>query len=333
MRIMLAILAGLTLAGVATGMAQAQGTGGPGAAPGAEGYPSKPVRIMVGLAAGGGVDLIARLVAPKLQLALGQPFLVENKPGANTIIANEYVARSEPDGYTLLMGATSGFSMNPHLYAKLPYDPIKDIVPVGGVVVQPLVVVVHPSVPAQSVKELIAYAKANPGKLNYGAGATTFHVATEMFLQMAGIDVSRIPYKGSAPAAAALVGGEVQMAVIDSTAVMPHLKSGRVRGLAVTTATRSELVPGLPTVAEAGVPGYEMTVNINLFAPAGVPRDIIAKLNAELKRFVQMPDVREKVTAMGQQLVGSSPEEVAAIIRSESARFGPVIRKANITIQ
>jgi len=324
MRGILAILAGVTFAAIAAGTAQAQGTGG---------YPSKPVRIVVGLAPGGGVDLVARLVAAKLQQAFGQPFLVENKPGANTIIGTEYVAKSEPDGYTLFMGATSGFSMNPHLYTKLPYDPVKDIVPVGGIVVQPLVVVIHPSVPVHSVKELIAYAKAKPGTLNYGAGATTFHVATEMFLQMAGIDVKRISYKGSAPAAAALVSGEVQMAVIDSTAVMPHLKSGAVRGLAVTPATRSELVPGLPTVAEAGVPGYEMTVNINMFAPAGVPRDIIAKLNGELKRFVQLPDVRDKVTAMGQELIASSPEELAAIIRSESARFGPVIRKANITIQ
>ena len=324
MRSIMAMLAGVVVASVTAGTAQAQG---------AEGYPSKPVKLIVGLAPGGGADLVSRLVAANLQLALGQPFLVENKPGANTIIANEYVAKSEPDGYTLLMGATSGFSMNPHLYTQLPYDPVKDIVPVGGVVVQPMVVVVHPSVPVHSVKELIAYVKANPGKLNYGAGATTFHVATQMFLQMADINVNRVPYKGSAPTAAALVSGEVQMAVIDSTAVMAHIKSGKLRGLAVTPATRSDLVPGLPTVAEAGVPGYQMTVNINMFAPARVPHDIIAKLNAELKRFVQLPDIREKLASMGQHAVSSSPEELAANIRSESARFGPVIRKANMVIQ
>ncbi len=329
MRSIIAMLAGVVFASVTAGTAQAQGTGGAGL----EGYPSKPVRIMVGLAAGGGVDIVARVFAAKAQLAWGQPVLVENKPGANTIIANEYVAKSAPDGYTLLMGSTSGFSMNPHLYAKLPYDPVKDIAPVGVVAVMPMVVVVHPSVPVHSVKELIAYVNANPGKLNYGAGATTFHVATEMFLQMAGINVNRIPYKGSAPTAAALVSGEVQMAVIDSPAVMAHIKSERLRALAVTPAARSELVPALPTVSEAGVPGYEMDVNINLYAPAGVPRDIVAKLNGELRRFVQLPDVREKLGAMGMQLVGSSPEELAANIRRESARFGPVIRKAKITIQ
>jgi tripartite-type tricarboxylate transporter receptor subunit TctC len=295
----------------------------------AQGYPSKSIRIVVGFPPGGGNDIIARMVGAKMQESWGQPVVIENKPGANSIIAAEFVAKSAADGYTLLVNATGGMSVNPVLYAKLPYDPLKDFVPISMVGSFPLVLVVNPAVPVNSVSELVAYAKANPGKLNYSAGSTAFQVATEMFKQMTGTDMKHIPYKGSAASITAVIAGDVQMTIVDSPPLMPQLASGRVRALAVTTPKRAAAMPDLPAVAES-LPGYEMALWIGMFAPAGTPRDVAAKLTAEVVRIVGLPDIREKLAGMGVEPLGNSSEETAEWIRREIARYGPVVKAAGI---
>jgi tripartite-type tricarboxylate transporter receptor subunit TctC len=216
------------------------------------------------------------------------------------------------------------------LYTTLPYDPLKDFVPISMVGSFPLVLAVNPSVPARSVQELVAYAKANPGKLNYSAGSTAFQVATEMFKQMTGIDVRHIPYKGSAASITAVIAGDVQMTIVDTPPLVPQIKGGRVRALAVTSAKRAGAMPDLPTIAESGVPGYEMVLWIGVFAPAGTPREIADKLNAEVVRIVNLPDIREKLDGMGVDPLGNSSEQVAEWIRREIARFGPVVKAAGI---
>jgi tripartite-type tricarboxylate transporter receptor subunit TctC len=220
-------------------------------------------------------------------------------------------------------------SVNPVLYAKLPYDPLKDFVPISMVGSFPLVLVVNPAVPVNSVSELVAYAKANPGKLNYSAGSTAFQVATEMFKQMTGTDMKHIPYKGSAASITAVISGDVQLTIVDSPPLMPQLASGRVRALAVTTPKRAAAMPDLPAVAES-LPGYEMALWIGMFAPAGTPRDVAAKLTAEVVRIVGLPDIREKLAGMGVEPLGNSSEETAEWIRREIARYGPVVKAAGI---
>ena len=299
----------------------------------AETYPAKPIHIVVGYAPGGGLDIVARLTGAKMQEAWGKAVVIDNKPAANAMLGLEFVSKAAPDGYTLLMHANSGMSMNPFLYSKLPYDPVKDFTPISVLGIQPLVVAVHASQPFRSLQDLIDYAKANPGKLNYSVGATTFDVASEMFKQMAHVDLSRISYKGSGPAAAAVASGEVQMAIIDSVAVMGYIKSGRLRALAVTTAKRLDQLPGVPTVMEAGVAGYEMVVTIGMFAPAAVPRDIVNKVYGEIARIIRMPDMRDKLVGMGLDPVGYGPEETAAMIKSETVKFGPIIKAANMKLE
>ena len=296
----------------------------------AQAYPSKPIRMVVGFPPGGGNDIIARMIGAKMQETWGQPVLIDNKPGANSIIAAEYVAKSAPDGYTLLVNATGGMSVNPVLYAKLPYDSLKDFVPISMVGVFPLVLVVHPSLPAGSVTELVAYARANPGKLDYSAGSTAFQVATEMLKQMTGTDIRHIPYKGSAAAIAAVIAGDVQMTIVDTPPLVAQIKAGKVKALGVTAAKRAASMPELPTVAESGVPGYEMVLWIGVFAPAGTPREIVSKLNAEIVRIVRLPDIRAELAGMGVDPVGNTSEQMAEWIRREIARFGPVVKAANI---
>ena len=296
----------------------------------AQAYPSKPIRMVVGFPPGGGNDIIARMIGAKMQETWGQPVLIDNKPGANSIIAAEHVAKSAPDGYTLLVNATGGMSVNPVLYAKLPYDSLKDFVPISMVGVFPLVLVVHPSLPAGSVTELVAYARANPGKLDYSAGSTAFQVATEMLKQMTGTDIRHIPYKGSAAAIAAVIAGDVQMTIVDTPPLVAQIKAGKVKALGVTAAKRAASMPGLPTVAESGVPGYEMVLWIGVFAPAGAPREIVSKLNAEIVRIVRLPDIRAEFAGMGVDPVGNTSEQMAEWIRREIARFGPVVKAANI---
>jgi len=296
----------------------------------AQAYPSKPIHIVVGFPPGGGNDIIARLVGAKMQDSWGQSVVIDNKPGANSIIAAEFVAKSAPDGYTLLVNATGGMSVNPVLYSKLPYDSLRDFVPISMVGSFPLVLVVNPSVPANSVQELVAYIKANPGKLNYSSGSTAFQVASEMFKQMTGTDIKHIPYKGSVQSISAVMAGDVQMTIVDSPPLVPQLKSGRVKALAVTTAKRAPAMADLPTIAESGVPGYEMALWIGVFAPAGTPQDVAAKLNAEVVRIVNLPDIREKLAGMGVEPLGNTSEQMAEWIRREIARYGPVVKAAGI---
>jgi len=296
----------------------------------AQTYPAKPIRMVVGFPPGGGNDIVARMVGSKMQEAWGEPVLIDNKPGANSIIAAEYVAKSAPDGYTLLVNATGGMSVNPVLYAKLPYDSLKDFVPISMVGVFPLVLVVHPSLPAGSVTELVAYARANPGKLDYSAGSTAFQVATEMLKQMTGTDIRHIPYKGSAAAIAAVIAGDVQMTIVDTPPLVAQIKAGKVKALGVTAAKRAASMPELPTIAESEVPGYEMVLWIGVFAPAGTPREIVSKLNAEIVRIVRLPDIRAELAGMGVDPVGNTSEQMAEWIRREIARFGPVVKAANI---
>jgi len=292
-------------------------------------YPAKPIHIVVGFPPGGGNDIIARMVGAKMQDSWGQPVVIDNKPGANSIIAAEFVAKSAADGYTLLVNATGGMSVNPVLYAKLPYDPLKDFVPISMVGTFPLVLVVNPSLPVSSVPELIAYAKANPGKLNYSAGSTAFQVASEMLKQMTGTDVKHIPYKGSPASITAVIAGDVQMTIVDTPPLVPQLKSGRVKALAVTSAKRSAAMPDLPAVAES-VPGYDMVLWIGAFAPAGTPRDVTDRLTAEVARIVRLPDIREKLAGLGVEPLGNSSEETAEWIRREIAKYGPVVKAAGI---
>jgi tripartite-type tricarboxylate transporter receptor subunit TctC len=295
----------------------------------AQGYPFKSIHIVVGFPPGGGNDIIARMVGAKMQESWGQPVVIDNKPGANSIIASEFVAKSAPDGYTLLVNATGGMSVNPVLYAKLPYDSLKDFVPISMVGSFPLVLVVNPAVPAKSVSELVAYARANPGKLNYSAGSTAFQVASEMFKQMTATDIKHIPYKGSVQSISAVMAGDVQMTIVDSPPLVPQLNSGRVRALAVTTAKRAAAMPDLPAIAES-VPGYEMVLWIGVFAPSGTPVEIASKLNAEVVRIVRLPDVREKLDALGVEPVGNTSAQAAEWIRGEIAKYGPVVKAANI---
>ena len=295
----------------------------------AQTYPAKPIRIVVGFPPGGGNDIIARLVGAKMQETWGQSVVIDNRPGAASIIAAEHVAKSAPDGYTLLVNATGGMSVNPVLYAKLPYDSLKDFVPISMVGSFPLVLVVNPSVPANSVPELVAYARANPGKLNYSSGSTAFQVATEMFKQMTGTDARHIPYKGSAASITAVIAGDVHMTIVDTPPLVPQIKAGKVRALGVTSAKRSGSMPEVPTVAEA-VPGYEMVLWIGMFAPAATPREIAAKLNAEVVRIVKLPDIRQKLDGMGVDPLGNTPEQVSEWIRREIAKYGPVVKAANI---
>jgi len=296
----------------------------------AQGYPAKPIRIVVGFPPGGGNDIIARMVGAKMQENWGQPVVIDNRPGANSIIAAEFVAKSAPDGHTLLVNATGGMSVNPVLYTKLPYDSLKDFVAISMVGSFPLVLVVHPSVPANSVQELVAYAKANPGKLNYSSGSTAFQVASEMFKQMTGTDLRHIPYKGSAASITAVMAGEVQMTIVDTPPLVSQIRAGKVKAVAVTSAKRASAMPELPTIAESGVPGYEMVLWIGVFAPAGTPRDVAEKLNAEVVRIVRLSDIREKLDAMGVEPLGNTQEQMAEWMRREIAKYGPVVRAANI---
>jgi len=296
----------------------------------AQGYPSKPIRIVVGFPPGGGNDIIARLVGAKMQENWGQAVVIDNKPGANSIIAAEFVAKAPPDGYTLLVNATGGMSVNPVIYSKLPYRSPDDFVPISNVGKFPLILAVNPSLPVRTAQELIAYAKANPGKLNYSSGSTAFQVATEMFKQMTGTEIRHIPYKGSAASINAVIAGDVQMTIVDSPPALAHVKAGQIRGLAVTSAQRVASMPDLPALGEAAVPGYEMNLWIGLFAPAGTPPEVTAKLSTEVVRIINLPDIREKLAGMGVQPVGDSTEDFTRMIRGEIARFGPVVKAANI---
>jgi len=290
-------------------------------------YPNKPIRIVTAVA-GGGSDFTARLIAQGISGPLGQPVVVENR--GSGVIQHEYLSRTPPDGYGLLVTGSS-FWIFPLLH-KVPYDVARDFSPISLLVREVLVVAVHPSLPVKSVKELIALAKARPGELNYGSAAigSPQNLGVELFKAMAGVNIVHVPYKGDAPAITALISGEVQLVFTDAGLVAPHVKSGKLRGLAVSSAEPSELAPGLPTVAASGLPDYEATAMTGIFAPGKTPRAIIDRLNQEIVRFIKRTEVKEKFFNAGADTVGSSPEQFAATIKSEIARMGKVIKDAGI---
>jgi len=294
----------------------------------AQSYPSKPIRFVVPYPPGGPLDTVARLLGQKVSESVKQPVVVDNKPGAGGNIGADTVAKSPPDGYTILMGAVATHAINPTLYASIPYDPIKDFQPVTQLASTPNVLIVNNSVPATNVREFIAYAKANPGKLNFGSGSTgsAGHLAGELFKAMAGVDMIHVPYKGAAPAMQDLIGGQVQLMFDNFASANTQVKAGKVKALAVTTATRSTLAPALPTIGESRLPGFDINTWFGIFVPAGTPRDVVDRLHAEFTRALAMPDIRERLVNLGAEPVGNRPEEFAAYIKSEGEKYARVIR-------
>ncbi len=298
-------------------------------------FPIKPIRLIVPFAPGGGNDTLTRAIGQKLTESLSQQVVVDNRAGAGGVVGAEIVAKATPDGHTLLMGSSS-LAVNASLIAKLPYDPLKDFAPIALVGATSYLLVVHPSLPIKSVSELIAFAKARPGHLNYASGGigSPLHLAAELFKGMAGVNLTHIPYKGGVPAVSAVLGAEAQVVFGSVTTTLSTVKSGRLRALAVTSAQRSALLPELPTVAEAGVPGYEATNWYGVLAPAGTPQVIIAKLNAELIKTLQMPDLRERMLSnQGIEPLGSPPEQFAAYLRDEVAKWAKVTKAVGISAQ
>jgi tripartite-type tricarboxylate transporter receptor subunit TctC len=290
-------------------------------------YPAKPVKIIVPVPPGGGVDILARAIGQKLSEAFKVPFIPENKPGASAAVGTDLLAKSPPDGYTLMMAYTA-HATNPFLNPNLPYDTEKDFAAVALVGYIPLVLVVNPAVPANSVTELIALAKAKPGQLSFasgGAGAGA-HLSGELFRSLAGVDVTHVPYKGNAPALVDLLGGQVTMMFDTVNTAMPHVKTGKLKLLATTTARRSSMAPDVPTMIESGLPGFEVSAWYAVLAPAKTPREVIARLNAEINKALADPEMKARFAAQGVEFVGGTPEQADAFVRSESARWGKVIK-------
>jgi tripartite-type tricarboxylate transporter receptor subunit TctC len=301
----------------------------------AQPYPSKPIRMIVPFAPGGNVDINARAVGPALSQALGQQIVVENRAGAGGTIGTDVVARAAPDGYTVLMASSSIMTNGPAVYPRLPYDIVRDFAPVGRVAVVPLVMIVHPSLPVKTTKELIAAAKAQGGKLivaNAGVG-TTNHLITELFMIRTGTRMTLIPYKGSAPALMDLVAGHVYAHVDQVSSALPYIKAGRIRPVAVTTARRAVALPDVPTLAESGVPGFDASTVTGVLAPSAIPRDVLAKLNSALVKILGMPAVKERFLAVGAEVQPSSPGELAAYIREDLAQWVKVVKQAGIKIE
>jgi len=295
-------------------------------------WPSRPLRIVVPFAAGAGVlDIMARLVGRHLAEALGQQVVIDNRPGAGGIVGAEVVAKAGPDGYTLLMGNTA-LVVAPYLYTKLPFDPLADFVPISLVNSAPLLLVVHPSVPAQSVGELLAYAKARPGQLNYGSGGvgTTPYLATELLKSMTGIDVVHVPYKGGAPALADLVAGQLSFMIENVPGTLPLVKSGKLRALAITSAQRSPLAPELPTLSAAGVASYEMVGWNGVFVAKGTPPAVVAQLGDVLMKVLRLAEVKDQMATLGAEPGGNSAQEFGAFVKAESARWGAIIKERGI---
>ena len=302
----------------------------------AQSYPSKPIRLVVPYPPGGPLDIMARAIGQKLTEAWSQPVVVDNRAGAGGNIGADLVAKGPADGYTLLMGAVATHAINPTLYAKIPYDPVRDFTPVALVAQVPNILVVNPSVPAKSVKELIALARARPGYLNFGSGSTgsTGHLAGELFKTMAGVQMVHIPYKGGAPAMADLLAGQVQLMFDNLANALPNVKAGRLRALAVTTLARSPAMPDLPTMAESGLPGFDLTTWFGLMVPAGTPPEIVAKLNAEIVRALNAKDMRERLEKMGAEPpANNTPEHFAAFVRAEAAKYAKVVKDSGAKVE
>ena len=300
----------------------------------AQAYPAKPVRLIIPFPPAGGTDVLGRIIAPAFAEALGQPLLIDNRAGANGNVGTELVARAAPDGYTLLLNGGGTLAVNPGLYAKLPFDSIRDFAPVSLVALQPSVLVVHPSVPVKSVADLVALARARPGQLNFassGSGSLA-HLSAEVFKTMAGVDLVHVPYKGAGPALADVIGGQVQLVFASSPSVMPHVRSGKLRALGVTTPRRVRATPDVPTIAEAGVPGFEVTGWYGLLAPAGTQTAVITRLNADLRKVLAIADVEDRLVAQGLEVAPSTPREFADFIKTEIARYARVVKAAGIKV-
>jgi tripartite-type tricarboxylate transporter receptor subunit TctC len=301
---------------------------------GAQPWPSKPIRVIVPYPAGGFYDTVARLIGVKMADDFGQPVLVENRVGAGGIVGTDHVAKSPPDGYTIMVGGIGPHGINPGLYPKLPYDPVRDFEPIVHVVNAANILVVHPSVPAPSLRELVALARAKPGGLNYASNGsgTSPHLAAEMFASAMDIKLTHIPYKGSAPATTAMLGGQTHMAFNNAGDVLQHIRAGKLRALAVTGAKRLPALPEIPTMQESGVPGYEAVAWWAYYAPAGTPRDIVNRLNGQINKAIQLPDVRDRLSVQGSaEIVGGSPEQLAAFMKGEIAKWSRVIKASGAT--
>jgi tripartite-type tricarboxylate transporter receptor subunit TctC len=299
----------------------------------AQRFPEKPIRFIVPFPPGGGNDILARVVAPKMAEFLGQSVIVDNRAGAGGNIGADIAAKSAPDGYTILI-ASNQVTMNPALYAKLPFDIEKDFEPIALAASVPMVLVVHPSVAARSVSELIALAKANPGKLNHstpGTG-TPQHIAFEVFNHAAGISITHVPYKGTGPAIADLIGGQVQTAFGTMASLEQHVKAGKLRALAVATPKRSQTMRDVPTVAESGLPGYDVSLWYSILAPAGTPKEIVARLSGDIAKALALPEVRDKLTAQGFDVSYLNPEQMSELMRRDTARWGKSLREIGLKL-
>jgi tripartite-type tricarboxylate transporter receptor subunit TctC len=295
-------------------------------------YPSRPIHIVVGFTPGGGNDLIARIVGQKLSEDLGQPVIIDNKPGAGAIVATEYVAKSAPDGYTLLVGASGAMSINPAVYAKLSYDPVRDFIPISELGSFPLILIVNASSPIKSVAELVAYAKANPDKANYSSASTAFQLATELFKQKTGAPLQEIPYKGAADSVMAVISSQVTATIADAGPVSGQIKGGQVRALAVAAPKRTEDLPDIPTMKEAGA-DVEAVLWSGMFAPKNTPPAIVKKLEGEFVRIARQPDVIARLKPLGIESIGNSSDEFAKIQASDIARWTAVAKAANIKLE
>jgi tripartite-type tricarboxylate transporter receptor subunit TctC len=300
----------------------------------APGYPGRVIRLISPYAPGGGTDIMARTVSQKLTEALGQSVIVDNRPGAGGVVGTEIAAKAPPDGYTILLGSPSPLTVAPHLYKKLPYDPLKDLAPISLITTVPNILCVHPSLPVRSVRDLIALAKARPGQLTFSSSGNggSGHLAGEMLNSMARVKLIHVPYRGTSYAATALLSGEVSMSFGNVVAFMPQVKAGRLFAIALTSLKRPSTLPDLPTVAET-IPGYSSGTWAGILAPAGTPPEIIARLNAELVKIPQVPAIRDQINSEGGTPIGSSPEEFATFMRQETARLEKIIKEANIRIE
>ena len=301
---------------------------------GAQSWPAKPIRWIVPFAPGGTTDILARTISDKLTIALGKPVIVENNPGAGGGVGAVQTAKAAPDGYTIMGGTISTHAINASLYKTLPYDPVKDFTPITLIARVPNLLVVNPDVPAKNLKELIALMKANPSKYTFASSGngTSQHLSGELFKSMAGVDMQHIPYKGSPAALQDVVSGQVTMTFDNITTAWPLAKAGKLRALAVTTAKRSPIAPDVPTLAEAGLAGYEIGSWQGVFAPAGTPVDVVKRLNTEIVKIINMPDVREKLVGLGAEPVGNTPDEFAALVKSEVVKWAAVVKQSGARV-
>ena len=300
----------------------------------AQAYPTKPVTIIVPFAAGGTTDILARIIGQALTAELGQSVVVDNRAGAGGNIGGQAAAKATPDGHTLFMGTVGTHAINASLYKKMPFDPVKDFAPLTRVANVPNLLVANPAQPYKSVKDLIAYAKANPGKVNFGSSGngSSIHLSGELFKSLAKVDMQHVPYKGSAPAVTDLLGNQIDIMFDNMPSAIQHVRSGKLAPLAVTTAKRSPELPNVPTIAEAGVPGYEATSWFGMFAPAGTPAPVLAKLNAAIVKVLAQPDVKKKINEQGAEVYSETPEQFAAFIQAESVKWGKVVKESGASL-